>query len=209
MPSRYALGLTPIVLVLVSVPSAYGQTYLPFKYGSRGAPQSVTMAAPAEVIRGAAGGLPEELEGLLHSRGSTRRLLDLLERAFERGELNLLGRSGLAWATTTVPGWRWERTDAQGERIILAMDGPLLVAIRQAKRIEMSIKDLSDGEAIPRGYANTPRYFGHRRSTVHISAFDEDHLARKSAEMFQYFYYFAGPTRGRVEFGAPAIPVIY
>lgn len=59
----------------------------------------------------------------------------------------------------------------------------------------MSIRDLSEGRAAKRGYADTPRYFGHHAgSQAHITAFNVRHLARKSPELFRFYAYFAGPN---------------
>lgn len=141
--------------------------------------------------------------------GSTRGLLTFTKHLVRTGRLHELGDGNLAWTTMAIPGWRWETVNQRGERLVLAVDGPFVVAICQGKSIEMSICDLSDGTALPRGYAGSAKYFSQRgSSTQHVTAHSEQHFSRSSPELFKAFYYFAGPTREIVSHGSlPSSPV--
>ena len=133
---------------------------------------------------------------LIRRRASTRRLLGCLEEMESQGWLRGAGAGGLPWSTLSPPGWHWETTDPRGRRIVLASSGPLLVAIRFGREVEMSLLDRSDGRSVPRGYAGSPTYFGHRgRSPIHVTGLNERDLAKKSPELYRIFYYFAGPAR--------------
>lgn len=151
----------------------------------------------------------QQLSELLKRKSSTDRLLDFTEDLYLHGRLSSLGTSSLRWTFTVQPGWRWETTDATGVRTVLAVEGPLIVAIRESRAVEMSIKDLSRGKAVSRGYANTARYFGHQGDGhEHVKAMSVQHFSRIEPELFKYYYYFAGPTRALVDRDAlPRSPV--
>jgi hypothetical protein len=136
----------------------------------------------------------QQLSRLLDKTATTRELLAFIEELHQTGRLGRLGNGNLPFTTLDISGWRWETTDESGERVILAADGPILVAIRLSRTLSMSIQDLSSGSALKRGYAQTSRYFGHTRlAAQHLTAHSPSHLSRRDPEMFQWFYYFAGP----------------
>ncbi len=146
-----------------------------------------------------------ELKQLLERRRSSRELLDFIMRLDSEGRLSQLGSDQIAFSNWSQSGWRRELVDCRGQRIVLAGEGPLLIAICEQNTIELSIADLSHGTAGRRGYAGTPQYFGHRTSgIVHITAMSAGHLARQSTELSQYYYYFAGPSRELL--GTAALP---
>ncbi len=133
---------------------------------------------------------------------SSAKLLEMFETLLEVDRESLTrmtsNNGNLPWTTLPITGWRWESATVKNGRIILAIEGPLVVAIYEASRskIEMSVHDYSEGNAVPRGYAGTPRYFAHRSSSVqHVTAMSVKHFSNKAPELFKIYYYFAGPTR--------------
>lgn len=145
-----------------------------------------------EVVRSPVNQTNQRLTALLAGQPSTSKLLEFLVEIHDRGQLMALGNSGFPW--TLASGWRWENQDPHGRRTILAVEGPLFVAIHCDRKISMTILDRSEGAAIHRGYAGSRRYFGHdgsNRRTIVASSFK--HFSRKAPEMFRYLFYFAGP----------------
>lgn len=131
---------------------------------------------------------------------SSARLLEIFRELVESNQLHLLSwdRGDLPLTTLPLSDWRWESPTAKNGRVILAIDGPLIVAIFESHRqaLQLSVYDYSAGNAIPRGYAGTPRYFAHKStSEQHVTAMSLKHFSHKSPELFRIYYYFAGPTR--------------
>lgn len=128
------------------------------------------------------------------------KLLEIFRELLENNQLHRLSwdRGDLPLTTLPLSDWRWEAPTAKNGRIILAIDGPLVVAIFESHRkaLQLSVHDYSAGSAISRGYASTPRYFAHISSNEqHVAAMSLEHFSHKSPELFKIYYYFAGPTR--------------
>ncbi len=123
-----------------------------------------------------------EFQCLITRNPSTAQILAVIAELNDNGRLWELGNSTLPWSTWPVPGWRWETTLGNGERIILAADGNLLVVIRQGRVIDFSVLDLS------------PRQSRNRRDTAHITVGSTRELALRAPNLFTIYYYFAGPT---------------
>ncbi len=138
----------------------------------------------------------QDFQQLITDGRSTDELVSYLENLVIRGQLQSLGSDQLSFSTWNYSGWRREFVTREGQRVIVASDGPLLVAIRESRTIEFSVRDLTDGQAIPRGFAGASRYFGHKSAGVqHVTAMSADHFSRKNPELFQIYFYFAGPTQ--------------
>jgi hypothetical protein len=128
-----------------------------------------------------------ELRSLLTQQASTQVLASWAEGLYRQGRLLELGNAVLPWTTWTAPGWRWEETCLTGERLVLATDGIVLVAIREGRQIEFSVHDLTGGRD------NTVLAPG--ISAQHVVAASAAELARKAPQLFPIYYYFAGPTQ--------------
>lgn len=143
---------------------------------------------------------------------SSSKLLEIFKELLETNQLHRLSwdRGNLPLTTLPLSDWRWESPTAKNGRIILAIDGPLVVAIFESHRnaLQLSVHDYSASSAIPRGYAGTPRYFAHKSShEQHVSAMSLKHFSHKSPELFKIYYYFAGPTRTIVSAASLPRPV--
>jgi hypothetical protein len=136
-----------------------------------------------------------ELRALLARQAPTSALASWAEGLYRQGRLLELGNAVLPWTTWTAPGWRWEGTCAHGGKLILATDGIVLVAIREARQLEFSVHDLTLGRD-----SDGPLGRGHGLlaagiSTQHVVAASAAELARKAPKLFPIYYYFAGPTQ--------------
>lgn len=141
--------------------------------------------------------------GLLNCKSSDK-LLETLTELAKQDRLRLLGDTNLAWTTMTIPGWRWEATNREGGRTILAIEDALLVAIYESKYagIRMSIMDagrLNHTSSLPDQH---PYAFASKR----VTAMSVKHFSRKSPELFKVYYHFAGPTADIVSSKALPIP---
>ncbi len=137
---------------------------------------------------------------LVDQRSSTSELLDCVlqdfeESRFAQGQLAQVCSDQLSFTNWNISGWRREFITRRGERIIIASDGPLWVVIRESRNIEFSVCDMSHGRFTEPGLTVSPRYAGYQSSRKqHIQATSAEHFARKNAELFRIYYYFAGPT---------------
>ena len=140
------------------------------------------------------------LEQKLSSIDDSDKLLEQLDemiRNDQLGTFNALG-GNLPLTTMSIGGWRWEAPTSKRGRVVLAIDGPLAIAIYESPQsaIEMSIRDYS---AVSK---EQPRLLGERhlksQSTAHdqhFSAMSAKQFSRTAPEIFKVYYYYAGPTR--------------
>lgn len=185
-------------LTLVCVLPSFGQATL------AGEPQPENLPLPrarthstAKAISNSssARGIQRELSELIERRASTRELLAFIEPIVQQGELGLLPAAPqLAWSTWHYPGWRWEQQLSATERLILAHDRGMLVAIRhtsnrQVAKIEMSASDLWAASEM-RGRSR----LGRSSNSAHATATSVGRFATQYPTLFPWYYYFAGPT---------------
>lgn len=136
-----------------------------------------------------------EFSRLIERCSGTRTLLERLEFLHRTNQLRQLSDGNLPFSLIPISGWRWQVVTKKGGRVLMAVDGKLLVVIRENRRLEMSVKDLSGGRAVERGFAGSQRYFAHRGGSVrNISAISAKHLSDAHPQLFQIYFYFAGPT---------------
>jgi hypothetical protein len=82
-----------------------------------------------------------------------------------------------------------------GERLILATDGLVLVAIREGRQLEFSVHDLTGGRSIHGRGGRGNTLLAEGISAQHVVAASAAELARKAPQLFPIYYYFAGPTQ--------------
>lgn len=138
----------------------------------------------------------KEFSRLVEQCSGTRTLLERLETLHRTDQLRQLGNGNLPFSLIPISGWRWEVTTRRGGRVVLAVDGPLLVVIRENRRVEMSVKDIAGGKAVARGFAGSSQYFAHvGGATQHVGAMNATHFSDAQPRLFPIYFYFAGPTK--------------
>ena len=137
----------------------------------------------------------ENITKRLESVRSSRELLTQFEWMLREGRLLELDQPLLPWDRLPTRGWRWEGYTAAGDHLVLAIDGPFVVAIRESHRdtIELSLVYIPNAPPLPtyEDFARTRRL----PSPRHVSWMNAKQLEVKDRELAKLYFYFAGPTR--------------